>query len=249
MTLLSIITIGINKKEILKTIDSYEQFINKEFCEIIIVKTRKLGDLNIKGNNLKIFYDDGKGPYNAMNIGLKKSTGKYIWFLNSGDKAIRKNLNNLIFALKDSTDSFILFSDDFHNFINKFECLNFKVKNIYNLLLKLQISPVNHQNIIIKSKFHKPFDTSYKISSDFSNFLKVLKKTNSSLRLFPFSIAYLSPGGLSDKNRKLAFIERYLATKRVYKKTIYVKIAFQIRLIYLFTTNIIKFFIQQFRKW
>ena len=78
MKILSIVTIGNNKKNILNTIASYNELLNNQFCEIIVIRTQDIEDLSLNAKNIQSFLDNGNGPYHAMNLALSKAKSKYI---------------------------------------------------------------------------------------------------------------------------------------------------------------------------
>ena len=92
--LLSIITVTKNNHDELKrTIESITGFLDYCSVELIVVnggeKFRDQDNIfkNFNENdNIKILHGHDSGIYNAMNKGLRKSKGKYIWILNSGDE-------------------------------------------------------------------------------------------------------------------------------------------------------------------
>jgi glycosyltransferase involved in cell wall biosynthesis len=73
--------------------------------EMIIVASPSSDDTLINAKSLEksnpkisLFYEEQKGIYKAMNVGLEKSSSKYVWFMNSGD--IFANSRNLGTALE-----------------------------------------------------------------------------------------------------------------------------------------------------
>jgi putative colanic acid biosynthesis glycosyltransferase len=52
-----------------------------------------------KDSRVRLVIQNGKGIYQAMNLGLEKSTSKYVWFMNSGD--IFADSNSLIHGINE----------------------------------------------------------------------------------------------------------------------------------------------------
>ena len=87
---LSIITINYNNASGLKqTVNSVVNQSNKNFEYIIIDgnstdRSKPIID-SLEFENLKWISEEDSGIYNAMNKGIKRATGDYLLFLNSGD--------------------------------------------------------------------------------------------------------------------------------------------------------------------
>ena len=83
-----------NLAEVKLTLSSV--LVDKNFsklCECIIVDDSHKDEIEkyikfTKFDNIAYFRGDRKSLYSAMNIGIEKSIGKYVWFLNSGDRKI-----------------------------------------------------------------------------------------------------------------------------------------------------------------
>ena len=109
LPIISFITISkSNSKELIKTIRSLIDQHDKENIEYIIVISEKLS-INIKNiiltkkDSIKIKLVESKdnGLYDAMNLGILSSTGKYLYFLNSGDLLLDKKLNLIYSYIKE----------------------------------------------------------------------------------------------------------------------------------------------------
>jgi glycosyltransferase involved in cell wall biosynthesis len=116
MTKLSIITINLNnKKGLLRTITSVVEQTFQDFEYIIIDGGSKDGSVDIiKQYSHKINYwvsEPDSGVYIAMNKGIKKATGKYCLFLNSGDNLVDTEVLRKVFAFQKDKD--ILYGDVF----------------------------------------------------------------------------------------------------------------------------------------
>ena len=86
---LSIITITYNAEAVLeRTIKSVFNQTNQSFEYLIIdgASTDHTLEIANKYDIKKIYSEPDKGIYDAMNKGLERATGKYIWFMNAGDK-------------------------------------------------------------------------------------------------------------------------------------------------------------------
>ena len=103
---LSIITVGYkNYNEIIKTMVSIDSQKEKPFENILVIKGLDANEKSIlqkkfKKNYRSFIFDSDNSIFNAMNLGIKKSTGNFIFFLNSGDifysiNSIGMILNNI----------------------------------------------------------------------------------------------------------------------------------------------------------
>ena len=123
------------------------------------------------GNKYKIYFDQSKGIYNAINLGLKNSKGKKILILHgdnfltyNGSELIEKNIHhsNIQFSchyiLKDKTKKFL-----------------FPKINFLNLLLG--IYPPHPGLIFQRSNYDdlNYYNENFKICSDFDFYIKIYK--------------------------------------------------------------------------
>ena len=93
---LSIITIAYNaNSELLKCLNSCN-FKNISIEHILVFPEKEKGNLFFKSQTeYNIFFDNGAGVYNALNLGLSKATGSKILILH-GDNFLADNGPNLI---------------------------------------------------------------------------------------------------------------------------------------------------------
>lgn len=109
LPIISFITISKNNsKDLIETIKSLIDQHESEYIEYIIVISEKLSKhikdiILAKQESIKIKLIEGKdnGLYDAMNLGILSSTGKYIYFLNSGDLLINKRLKLIYTYIKE----------------------------------------------------------------------------------------------------------------------------------------------------
>ena len=207
MPLFSIIVVSLNTKyQFLKTINSVKNQTFKKYEVIVVDGKSKDGTINeikkIKNKKFKFVIEKDKGIYDAMNKGVKKCSGSWIIFLNSGDILCNKNVLKKI-SKKRINQADILFGDTIIQ--NKFFTHNSKAKNFTK---KTFLMPFCHQSSLVKRnlliKFR--FDLKYKISSDFNFFINSYYKNYSFLNL-NLIISKVTAGGLSDSNRKKVFQE------------------------------------------
>ena len=195
---LSIITIAYNaNSELLKCLNSCN-FKNISIEHILVFPEKEKANLFFKSQTgYNIFFDNGAGVYNALNLGLSKATGSKILILH-GDNFLTDNGPNLIEE----------------NILNKniqFGCstiLNNKMKkflfvklNTFNLICGLYPP---HPGLIMEKKFIDNigfYNEKYKICSDFDYFIRIYK-SKSKIKYIPKEIIISPSGGISSSGLK-----------------------------------------------
>ncbi|MEG1861732.1 MAG: glycosyltransferase family 2 protein [Bacteroidaceae bacterium] len=175
---LSIITINYNNREGLeKTIKSVVEQTDQNFEYIIIDGGSTDGSVEIiKEHETSIDYsvsEKDNGIYNAMNKGIRKATGEYCLFLNSGDYLAGKDVIKNVLPLLSGEDYITgstryLPNKKFHTcYINRVP------ENYARVLL---YHSLNHQSTFIRTKILKnsPYDENYKIVSDWKQMFESL---------------------------------------------------------------------------
>jgi glycosyltransferase involved in cell wall biosynthesis len=171
----------------------------------------------IKKYEPKIAYwqsERDKGIYDAMNIGLAKSTGRYVWFLNSGDlvneRSTLKHLHPVL--LQDKWD--IVYGetqmvDIQYNVIGSgSENSNRPLpETLHYNSFKYGMNVV-HQSFIVKREIAPLYDLRLKHVSDIDWILRILK-TEPNSYLFSEPISRFVLEGHSSQNRKAANWERF----------------------------------------
>lgn len=184
MAKLSIITINFNNSSGLKkTIESVvrQSFADYEYLIIDGGSTDGSVDV-IKRYSDKLAYwvsETDKGIYNAMNKGIKKATGEYCLFLNSGDCFTGNDILNKVFSAPFSED--IVFGDTI--------CVNMRLSFPQKISLSYLISKsLPHQSSFIKkSLFNRIglYNEENRIVSDWEFCLKAIHLYNCSYKYLP----------------------------------------------------------------
>ena len=164
---LSIITVGYNNYEdIINTLNSIESQKNKPYENILILKgldEEKKNKLLKKYNcsYRKFYFDMDSSIFNAMNIGIKKASGKYIFFLNSGDVFFSNN------SIKSIIDQIIPNTNFNYSFktLQKFEDLNI-VRDNKIFKKDLFFYPPPHQGFIAPLDQNLLYNEKLKVSAD-----------------------------------------------------------------------------------
>ncbi len=214
MKSVSVITINFNNAEGLqKTIDSVisQTFSDYEFIIVDGGSTDNSIDI-IKKNVGKLTYwvseNDG-GIYNAQNKGVRKATGEYCLFLNSGDYLMEADTLEKLFKNKLTEDIVYgnLIIED--NTGNRSEGISPGVLNNYHFM----ISTLWHPCTFIKRGLFERFgyyNEKYKITGDYEFFIRTILKNKVSYKHCAQFIAVFNTGGIgsSAEHKKLQEKER-----------------------------------------
>ncbi|QHT71145.1 glycosyltransferase [Rhodocytophaga rosea] len=215
--LISIITVTYNAASVLEaTIQSVigQNFRNFEY--IIIDGASTDGTLEIirkYGEHISYWVSEpDKGLYDAMNKGLKAAKGKYVWFMNAGDKIYNKETLKLIFS--QSMEADVLYGD----------ALFFQADGKENGL-RSQVTPhqlpanlnwkslqygmvVCHQSFIVKKEIAPLYDLSHPYSADVDWEIQCLKHARDIVHTGLVLCRYLT-GGFSKKHLYRSLADRF----------------------------------------
>jgi len=212
---LSIITINLNNaKELQKTLNSIKIRTFTDYEHIIIDGGSTDASLEIiheyKQHTNATFQwlsEKDNGIYHAMNKGIKKATGDYCFFLNSGDALVNDSVLETLFATSPTED--ILFGNLLITSKDKVigrttgkEKLTFL--DVYSTILKHQASFIRKE-LFLKYGY---YNEERKISADWEFFMKTVGMGGASYRYFDVSISYFDNDGISSKAVSQAGIER-----------------------------------------
>lgn len=238
---LSIITVVLNdEKKLKKTFRSVNSQQFKNFEHLVIDggsrdKTKLLIKKNVKKNTKFIFKKD-RGIYHAMNKGIQKAQGEWIFFLNAGDTFLNNQTLKKIFQ-NQSLKGDIFFGNIYKDY--KF----FKKKWISKKITKNNfLMTFGHQSVFVKKQLYKKyyFSTDYNIISDFVFFYNLYKRKYMSYKINLF-ITVIDTEGTSNKNRILSLFETYLFF--VKQKNILIILKIIIYVIYTLLASFVKLFL------
>jgi len=219
MPKLSIITINYNNASGLnRTLTSVLNQTFSDYEYIVIDGGSTDGSVDvIKQFENKISYwvsEKDSGIYNAMNKGIKKATGMYCLFLNSGDYLVNNNVLDKIFSSAFSED--IIYGNMNIDYLNgKIEKGKMPDKiDVYQMYIDTLWHPVS----FIKRRLFElygNYDESYKIVADYEFFFRVIVQKKVSLKHIPIPVSVFVFDGASssEKNKQTEKMER----ERVWK--------------------------------
>lgn len=215
--LFSIITICYNAEEtIQRTLVSVAQQ-NFERFEYIIIDGKSTDSTlslisDFRDKITTLISESDKGLYDAMNKGIDQAKGKYLCFLNAGDKF-------------HSTDTLLLLASRLESLPKSPDVVYGETAIVNNdgtfLRMRRLRTPkklhwksfkkgmlVCHQAFFAKRKITPHYDLSYKYSADFDWCIKILKQSNTTFNSKLTLIDYLNEG-LTTANHKESLKERF----------------------------------------
>jgi len=228
MYVFSILTVTYNAAKVLeKTIQSVCSQSHKGIEYIIVDGSSSDGTVDIAANYKKqdfglkcfeVISEPDKGLYDAMNKGLQKATGDYVWFLNAGDILKTPDIvKDIAFVCEQSNAPDIIYGETDLTDANGNVFAERRLRTPERLTWKSfkMGMLVCHQAFIVKRSLAPTFDLQYRFSSDFDWCIRCLKKadkiTNSQLRLVNYQYE-----GTTTSNRKVSLKERYAIMCRYY---------------------------------
>jgi len=148
------------------------------------------------------------GIYNAMNKGLKLSSGDYVLFMNSGDEIYSLDTVQKVFESAPNADIYYgeteMYDENWeslgkrrHQAPETFTWRSFK----YGM-------NISHQAIYIRRAITEPYDEYYKLSADIDWILKAARKARTIVNTHQYVAKYLV-GGMSKKRHLESLKERF----------------------------------------
>lgn len=202
----TIITINYNNLNGLK--DTVDSVINQDYKDkeyIIIDGGSTDGSKELLDSYSNNFYywksEKDKGLYDAMNKGIKKSTGDYIVFMNSGDVFFDENVLSDIFKSKSFNEDII-----YGNTIYKYGDKGI-LRYARSLKIMKEELPFCHQSTFIKGDLMRNVlydDKNYKLIADYDFFYKCWKNEKTFIHINKIISIYDTTGVSADKKRAKA---------------------------------------------
>ena len=217
--LLSIITINRNNASgFHKTVESVVTQDCTDFEYLIIdgastdESTAVINEFLIGKYADKISYwssEPDSGIYNAMNKGIQKARGTYVYMLNSGDWLEKNAVLNITRKLQKEKPDLLLF---LLNFWDTGE----KIQSEIRFPEKLRISTMCHQGLVYKKAFHikyNLYDENYKFAADYDFCIKCFYGKNIKISTVFLPLANFQSGGLGVSELS---VKEFAAVQRKY---------------------------------
>ncbi|MGB0403291.1 MAG: glycosyltransferase family 2 protein [Salibacteraceae bacterium] len=220
---ITIITVVYNSEKLLPiTIQSIEAIKSDKIEWVVVDGASSDNSLAVlkqhEGLIDSLISEPDKGIYDAMNKGLKKSTGDYVIFINAGDE-IRKEAVEKIFEL--NLDADIIYGDALYVNDSR-EPLGLRSKfTSRSLPSSLTLNSytmgqrVSHQSFLVKRILAPGYNLEYKISADYDWMVTCIKRSASNYNL-QIPLSNFLYGGISKQNQKQALTERFSIMKNHY---------------------------------
>lgn len=206
----SIITVNYNNKEgLCKTIESVIHQTYRDFEFIVIDGGSTDGSVEVlKEYDAQIDYwvsePDG-GIYQGMNKGIKKATGEYLNFMNSGDCFFSSDILEKVSNYNSNAD-FIVGKDYHYN--TKAHQGHASIQPPRTTMIHFFVATIDHQSSFIKRELFKDslYDENHRLVSDWIFFTEKIVKEQKQVEFIPDIVCRREEGGLSEQqwenNRK-----------------------------------------------
>lgn len=145
-----------------------------------------------------------KGIYDAMNKGVSLASGKWVNFMNAGDRFVSSEFKKVLNSFAD-IDADVIFGDVLISKTNSDPFLD-SARPIAELNYSLNFC---HQSSFVKGDYLKefPFDIQYKICADYDFFLKCAIR-GKTFKYIPVPVSIFQYGGVSTGLSKTYFKEK-----------------------------------------
>lgn len=168
---------------------------------------------------IKYVSEKDSGIYNAMNKGVRMSTGNYVIFINAGDRFYNYNVIKKVVKQINITKANAYYANVKYEYVNR---SLLRKNEDYNIKKLLEGVMPCHQSIFAKRKLllESPFDESFKICADFDWFAKIYKKNKFSskkIKYLDILVSTVEMGGISTRLDSSRLLDD--ETKRSLRKT------------------------------
>jgi len=156
------------------------------------------------------------GIYDAMNKGVKLSSGDYLMFINAGDRlANKRTVEDLVRVLEKEKVEIVYGDTILHEKTRSRLWKAREINDLWKNALTAHQSIICSRNLLVEH----PFDKKLKIAADceWVNFCYYQKKAT--FFYYPKPVAIYLKGGFSEKRRVRTYIERWIGIRH-YKKEV-----------------------------
>ncbi|MCM1491101.1 MAG: glycosyltransferase [Muribaculum sp.] len=215
--LISIITITYNAAETIPL--TMMSVAEQSFCDFehLVIDGASTDDTILVGRQmctpmLRIISEPDNGLYDAMNKGLRMARGKYVLFLNSGDRFHSRDTLQLYADAISAKKPDIVYGDtDIVDPSGK--RIGPRHLSAPGMLTVESFSRgmlICHQAFMVRRAIAPRYDTDYKFSADYDWTIRCIKasRPGNRVNLRTITIDYLADG-LTDHNKRASLIERF----------------------------------------
>ncbi len=227
---ISLITINYNNLRGLKaTVESVVNSVGFPFLNevewIIVDGNSQDGSAEwLRENAVKfqqLIIEKDRGIYDAMNKGITRSTGDFLWFLNSGDRLADVKVLGTVIQEMRSHEADVYFGDTLFvdtdgrdlGLISEKKPQPFPAElgpNSFRFGMN-----ICHQSFIAKKELAPLYNTEYSLAADVDWIIQILKKKPISYR-FSLVVSKFEVGGSSYEHTQKAWKERYAILSKHY---------------------------------
>jgi glycosyltransferase involved in cell wall biosynthesis len=219
----SIITITYNAEKFLeKTIRSVLAQTYPHIEYIIIDGKSKDSTVDIikryEANIAQWISEPDKGIYDAMNKGLARATGEFVWFMNAGDEIFAPDTLEKMMSLP--TADVYYGETEFRDLAGKYLGLRSEVTPLRlparltwrSLQMGLMVC---HQAILVRRTIAPQYDLAHHYSADTDWVIRALKQAQTVQNAHATIAIYLQ-GGFSRRNLKQSLLDRFAIMRKHY---------------------------------
>lgn len=144
------------------------------------------------------------GIYDAMNKGVRKTTGQWLNFMNAGDSFYNKEVLFNLFENFNGKQVDVLYGDTMIKCLNK-SC----IKKAFPLETMCKSLPFCHQSVFVKTDVMKKylFDVRFRIAADYNFFYTIYNRNYIFHYMEAIISIYDASDGISSKQREKAYKE------------------------------------------
>ena len=202
----SIITVNYNNCEGLRrTIESVIHQTYRDFEYIVIDGGSKDGSADVLREYDKVITywvsESDNGIYNAMNKGIRKATGEYLNFMNSGDCFYDNQILEKVANYKYNADFIV--GKDYH-FNEKLQKGHASVQPPRTTMIHFFVSTLDHQSTFIRRALFENslYDEGHRLVSDWIFFIEKIVNDQKKVQFIPDIVCKREEGGLSEQQRE-----------------------------------------------
>ena len=178
---ISVITPTINNNDdIIQNIESVNSQTYKNFEHIIIdgYSDKSFQKILSRFGHLKTFKRKKKGIYDALNFGVKRSSGSILLFLGGNDYLIDKNIFFKIATLFEKNNYDLIFGKSIYKYQNKIVRI-YSNSKFSKKTIEKGIMPAHTSTFFKKSIFNDIglYDLSLKTASDFEFYARIISSS------------------------------------------------------------------------
>ena len=167
----------------------------------------------------EIYSERDKGIYDAMNKGLDRATGDYVWYVNAGDALVSPTTVEDLVRATCTGDSLpdVLYGDTRLIDAEGHDLGLRRLRPTHQLDWRSFRSGmlVCHQAFVAKRSISPHYDLSYRFSADVDWCIRVLKEAKTTA-FYPEPIALYLNEGTTTANHRASLIERFLVMRHHY---------------------------------